>query len=166
VKFDAGAVRIESLSDSHDRKAFSCGNDSLDRYLRQQAGQDSRRGIASIFVASEVDRPSKVLGYFTLSAAAIAPQNLPIELARRLPRQMMPAALIGRLAVDSSVARRGLGSVLLVNAINRAMLAAETVAMWAVAVNPIDDTAREFYAAFGFRALTGSSRMFLTFSRR
>lgn len=166
MKFDAGSVRIEPLSDFHDRNAFSCGNDGLDRYLRQQAGQDSRRGIASVFVASEVDRPPKVLGYFTLSAAAIAPQNLPIELARRLPRQMMPAALIGRLAVDSSVARRGLGSVLLVNAINRAMFAAETVAMWAVVVDPIDDTARAFYAAFGFRTLAGSSRMFLTFSRR
>jgi GNAT superfamily N-acetyltransferase len=166
VKFDAGSVRIEPLSDFHDRNGFSCGNDRLDRYLRQQAGQDSRRGIASVFIASEVDRPSKVLGYFTLSAAAIAPESLPIDLARRLPRQLMPAALIGRLAVDRSIARRGLGSVLLVNAINRAMFAAETVAMWAVAVDPIDDTARGFYAAFGFRALTGSSRMFLTFSRR
>ena len=62
--------------------------------------------------------------------------------------------------------RRGLGGGLLADAINRAMLAAKTVAMWAVAVDPIDDAAREFYAVFGFQALTGSRRMFLTFSRR
>ena len=166
MKFEADSVRIEPLSDSHDRAPFSCGNDVLDRYLHEQAGQDLRRGIASIFVATQVDQPSKVLGYFTLSAAAIAPQYLPGEFARRLPRQMVPAALIGRLAVDRNVARRGLGGVLLADAIDRAMLAAKTVAMWAVAVDPIDDTAREFYAAFGFRALTGSARMFLTFSRR
>jgi GNAT superfamily N-acetyltransferase len=165
VKFESGSVRIEPLSGSHDRDAFSSGNDALDRYLQQQAGQDSRRGIASIFVAIEIDRPSKILGYFTLSAAAIAPQDLPLDLTRRLPRQMVPAALIGRLAVDKSVARRGLGGVLLVDAINRTMVAAETVAMWAIAVDPIDDAAHEFYAAFGFRALTGSRRMFLTFSR-
>lgn len=166
MKFEAGSVRIEPLSSSHDRDPFSCGNGVLDRYLRQQAGQDARRGIASVFIAIQIDQPSKVLGYFTLSAAVITPQDLPLELARRLPRQPVPAALIGRLAVDKSVARRGLGGVLLVDAINRAMVAAETVAMWAVAVDPIDDTARAFYAAFGFLALTGSKRMFLTFSRR
>lgn len=166
MKFEAGAVRIEPLSASHDRDAFFCGNDVLDRYLRHQAGQDSRRGIASIFVAVADDQPSKVLGYFTLSAAAIAPQDLPPEFARRLPHQMVPAALIGRLAVNKSVARRGLGGVLLADAINRSMVAAQTVAMWAVAVDPIDEAARRFYAAFGFQALTGSKRMFLTFSRR
>lgn len=79
---------------------------------------------------------------------------------------MVPAALIGRLAVNKSVARRGLGGVLLADAINRSMVAAQTVAMWAVAVDPIDEAARRFYAAFGFQALTGSKRMFLTFSRR
>lgn len=166
MKFEASSVRIEPLSGSHDRHAFSCGNDALDRYLKQQAGQDLRRGIASIFVAIEIDQPTKVLGYFTLSAAAVTPADIPLEFARRLPHQPIPAALIGRLAVDQSVARQGLGGVLLVDAIERAMAAAETVAMWAVVVDPIDETARQFYAAYGFRALAGSTRMFLTFSRR
>lgn len=166
MKFAAGSVRIEPLSDRHDRGAFSCGAEALDSYLQHQAGQDLRRGLASVFVAVEIERPQRILGYFTLSAAVIAPADLPLELARRLPRQPVPAALIGRLAVDLSVARRGLGGVLIVHAIESARLAAETVAMWAVAVDPIDEAARRFYAAFGFRTLEGSPRMFMTFSRR
>jgi GNAT superfamily N-acetyltransferase len=166
VKFSAGSVQIEPLSDRHDRSAFSCGMEALDRYLKQQAGQDSRRGLASVFVAADIELPQRILGYFTLSATVIAPIDLPPELARRLPRQPVPAALIGRLAVDRSVARRGLGSILLAYAIERATMAAETVAMWAVAVDPIDEVARQFYSTFGFRTLEGSTRMFMTVSRQ
>lgn len=165
MTFAAGSIRIEPLSDRHDRGAFACGVEALDRYLQRQAGQDLRRGIASVYVAVEAERPRRVLGYFTLSATVIAPGDLPVELARRLPRQPVPAALIGRLAVDRNIARRGLGSVLLADAIQRAMVAAKNVAMWAIAVDPIDDAARQFYSAFGFRTLEGSARMFMTFSR-
>jgi GNAT superfamily N-acetyltransferase len=165
VKFAAGSVRIEPLAEVHDRDTFSCGIEALDRYLQRQAGQDLRRVLASVFVAVDIERPRRILGYFTLSAAVIAPVELPSELARRLPRQPVPAALIGRLAVDRSAARRGLGSLLLANALIRVMKAAENVAMWAVVVDPIDDAARRFYAAFGFRTLEGSPRMFMTVSR-
>ena len=164
MKFANGSVRIEPLSERHDRDGFSSGVETLDRYLHQQAGQDLRRGIASIFVAVEAERPESILGYFTLSATAIAPIDLPPKLARRLPRQPVPAALIGRLAVDRDVARRGLGSILVIHAIKNAMAAAENVAIWALAVDPIDETARQFYSALGFRTLEGSRRMFIALS--
>jgi hypothetical protein len=46
------------------------------------------------------------------------------------------------------------------------MTAAETVAMTVVIVDPIDDAARAFYAAFGFRSLQGPrQQMFLTLPR-
>lgn len=92
--------------------------------------------------------------------------NLPPEVAKRLPRHPIPAALVGRLAVDNSFARRGLGSILLADAVKKTMTAAETVAMTVVVVDPIDDSARAFYSAFGFRSLQGpQQRMFLTLPR-
>jgi hypothetical protein len=46
------------------------------------------------------------------------------------------------------------------------MAAAETVAMTVVIVDPIDDAARAFYAAFGFRGLQGPRKeMFLSLPR-
>jgi GNAT superfamily N-acetyltransferase len=163
VTFVAGSVEIEQLSDLHDRRTFSCGVEALDHYLQRQAGQDARRGVANVFVAVDTKVPQRILGFFTLSATVIAAANLPPELARRLPRYPVPAALIGRLGVDRSVARRGLGGALLAYAIETAMSAAKSVAMWAVAVDPIDEAARQFYGGFGFRALEGSNRMFLAF---
>jgi GNAT superfamily N-acetyltransferase len=158
VKFADGSVRIEPLVPGHDRAAFSCGNAVLDRYLREQATQDSRRNVARVFVAVTPDRPERIAGYFTLSATSVAASDLAPELAKRLPRYPIPAALIGRLAVDRSFGRRGLGSILVADAIGKAMAAMETLAITVVVVDPIDEDARAFYAAFGFRELEGQQR--------
>ncbi len=166
MKLDDDSVRIELLSSRHDRKAFTCGNNGLDRYLREQATQDIRRRVASVFVAVETARPERICGFFTLSAASVLPAELPEDVAKRLPRLPVPAALIGRLAVDHRFQRRDLGSILLADAVKKAATAAETVATAAIVVDPIDETARIFYAAFGFVALNSPQpRMFLMLPR-
>src|SRR5262249_684041 len=89
------------LSRRHDRADFSCGNAILDRYLREFAFQDARRRIAAPFVAVFESAPSKICGYYTLSAYAIRLSELPDTLAKRLPSYpRIPATLLGRLAVD------------------------------------------------------------------
>lgn len=71
---------------------------SLDRYFKEQAGQDVRNRVAAVFVLED---GGQVIGYYTLSATAIAPTALPETLRRRLPRyERLPAILLGRLAVD------------------------------------------------------------------
>jgi hypothetical protein len=93
---------IAPLTAAHDRQGFSCGADPLDRYLQTQATQDIRRHPANCFVASPV-QSNVVAGYYTLSAASIPMTDLPVEQTRKLPRYpVLPAALIGRLAVDRS----------------------------------------------------------------
>src|SRR6185437_7692098 len=99
------------------------------------------------FVAVEEARPERICGFFTLSAASIFPAELPETVARRLPRLPVPAALLGRLAVDQRFQRRGFGSILLADAVKRTASAAETVAMTVIVVDPIDEGARAFYAA-------------------
>lgn len=166
MKLANSSVRIEPLSPGHDRAAFRCGNESLDRYIREQASQDTRRGVSRVFVAVMPEEPKRIAGFFTLSAAWVAASDLPPEVAKRLPRHPIPAALIGRLAVENGFARRGLGSILLADAVKKAIAAAETVAMTVVVVDPIDDASRAFYSAFGFRSLQAPQRhMFLTLPR-
>lgn len=166
MKLADHSVRIEPLGPLHDRAAFQCGNESLDRYFRQQATQDLRRGVARVFVAIVPQETERIAGFFTLSATSVAASDLPPEVAKRLPRHPIPAALIGRLAVDRSFARRGLGSILLADAVKKALAAAQTVAITVIVVDPIDDAAHTFYAAFGFRDLQSSQRrMFLVLPR-
>lgn len=161
----AGAVHIERLGSDHDRGSFDCGVEALDRYIRMQAGQDSRRSVARVFVAIGSD-PRVIRGFYTLSAAAIGTVSLPQDTARRLPRYPVPAALIGRLAVDRRFSGQGLGRVLLADAIKRATIASENIAIHLVVVDAKDEAARAFYEHFGFRLLTDDARrLFLPLAR-
>src|ERR1700731_1222371 len=92
---------IETLRNDHDRSDFSCGNVSLDRYLKEQAGQDLRRACAYCFVLAPKRGDTSILGYYTLSSYGIDVGELPADVAKKLPRYpLIPAALLGRLAVD------------------------------------------------------------------
>jgi ribosomal protein S18 acetylase RimI-like enzyme len=140
-------VAIELLA-SHDRRDFSCGIPALDRYFREQVSQDVRRRLSNCFVA--VDRMTgMVAGYYTLAASSIPLTAMPEAETRRSPRYtVLPATLIGRLAVDSRYQGRQLGSALILDAVNRSAVAAP--ASFALLVDAKDDRAAEFYRRHGF----------------
>lgn len=144
----------------HDRAAFCCDVDSLDRYLQQQARQDMRNRVATVYVQCAATAHT-ILGYYSISNLSIEARDLPSEMAKRLPRYpVLPATLIGRLAVDRSQRSKGLGGLLLFDAMRRSMHTG--IASLAVVVDTIDDNARDFYAHYGFRQLGGhSNRLYL-----
>lgn len=144
-------------SEVHDRAAFSCGAPALDRYIREHASQDVKRDVARVFVALQAGAPT-VCGYYSLSAASFQRDNLPADRAKRLPRYPVPAVLLGRLAVDHGMKGKGLGAFLLMDALNRVLLATQTLAVHAVIVDAKDDTAAAFYRKYGFIPFTGEGR--------
>jgi GNAT superfamily N-acetyltransferase len=142
--------RVEALARQHDRKAFSCGVEPLDRYLREQAGQDARKRIAAPFVLCIGDS-NTVLGYYTLSALSIDVGDWPEDVARKLPRYpVIPATLLGRLAVDSRLRGKGMGEHLLMDALRRALIASRQIAAVAVIVDAKDASALAFYRRYAF----------------
>jgi ribosomal protein S18 acetylase RimI-like enzyme len=143
---------IARLNSSHDRASFSCGVEPLDRYFRQTAGQDSRKRVANCFVAVESETGS-IAGHYTLSAASIPVTELPEETARRLPHYpQVPAALIGRLAVDSRFQGERLGEALLLDAADRAI--DSDPAVFALVVDAKNESAAAFYRRYEFLPLT------------
>jgi GNAT superfamily N-acetyltransferase len=141
---------VEPLGPQHDRSAFSCGEPALDSYLQRQASQDVRRRVAQIFVAVE---DGQIAGYYSLSAASIDRAALPAERARRLPHCPVPAALLGRLAVNLNRQGRGVGEFMLVDAMRRVLRASAAIAVYAIVVDAKSERARAFYEAYGFRLL-------------
>ena len=155
------APRVEPLGPDHGRTAFSCGEPTLNAYIRRYASQDVRRRIAQVFVAI-ADPPKSIAGYYSLSAASFSREDLPPELARRLPRYPVPAAILGRLAVERAYQGRGLGEFLLFDACERILQASRSMAVYAVIVDAIDDRARTFYERYGFEVFPETtSRLFL-----
>jgi len=143
-------ISIEPLGKHHDRTTFQCGQPALDDWFRHRASQDEKRNVARVFVAVTPDLG--VIGFYSLSSLSLSLEALPEEVAHRLPRyDAIPAALIGRLARDERVRGRGVGELLLADAIQRILGAGRSVAVFAIVVDAKDDRAAEFYRAFGFR---------------
>jgi GNAT superfamily N-acetyltransferase len=141
------SLRVEPLGPHHDRISFASGVEPLDRYLRSQAGQDARKNMAAPFVLVLPD--GAVGGYYTLSATAVKLADLPDQTVRRLPRYpLVPATLLGRLAVDRRFQGRGYGRFLLVDALCR--IARSEIASFAVIVDAKDEAARCFYERESF----------------
>ncbi len=140
-------LRVELLGPQHDRSGFESGVEPLDRYFRTQAGQDARKKMAASFVL--VLQDGRIAGYYTLSATAVGLPELPEAIIRKLPRYpLIPATLLGRLAVDRRYQDRGYGRFLLADALYRALRS--EIASFAVIVDAKDESAKRFYERESF----------------
>jgi GNAT superfamily N-acetyltransferase len=149
---------IQRLAKHHDRAGFDCGKPPLSDWVRRYAGQYEKRDLARTYVAVRPGE-SRVLGYYALSNCHLHHDLLPPARSKGLPGRLdVPAALLGRLAVDRSVQGQGLGDVLLVDALRRVQHLADQIGILAVVVEAIDDQARGYYLHKGFEELLDDPR--------
>lgn len=145
---------VEPLTARHDRTSFACNVPALDRYLREFAMQDVRRRVANCFVAVGIDDPL-IRGFFTLAVTGLPLKDLPADATKGLPRYpVVPAVLIGRLAIDHRYRGRGLGGALLGDAFIRA--SRSEPAVHTMLVDAKDKQAAAFYRRYGFRPLASN----------
>lgn len=147
-----------ALNSSHKKNLFECEEPSLGSYLRKQAGQDVKRQVAACFILEGAHGAIK--GYYTLSADSIDRSLIPESLQKKLPYKNLPVTLLGRLARDRNYKGRGIGELLLADALSRAYRASYAIGACAVVTDPINEKARNFYKSFGFITLE-SGRMFI-----
>ena len=152
--------RVERLSPKrHDRAGFACGEPTLDRYLREQAAQHHRDGIATTHVLVDASSPARILGYYTLSAAQLQLSELQQADRLRLPRYPVPAVRMGRLAVCVDEQRQGYGGLLLAHAVARCLDLRGQLGVRVLLVDALDERAAAFYRAYGFRRAAESVRV-------
>jgi GNAT superfamily N-acetyltransferase len=139
---------VVPLEKGHQRSEFDCGIESLNLFLKNYARQNDEKGLSRTFVAI---RPGEntVHGYYSLSAASVSFEQVP----ETLPRYPIPTAHIGRLAVDQLRQGSGLGEFLLIDALRRTVLLADTLGIFAVELYAINESAKSFYLRYGFTEL-------------
>jgi GNAT superfamily N-acetyltransferase len=151
----AGTERYDAVR--HDVTGFSCGDEMLDRWLVRYAGQNQRRDAARTFVAATSGR--QVYGYYALLAGQLDHHEATPETGKGLSQHFpIPVAILARLAVDAGRQGQGIGAALLNDAVMRVVRASGQVAVRAVVVHAVDESAASFQERFGFKALSDTPR--------
>lgn len=154
---------IELLDKKHSRDDFDCGKELLNNYLKNQAGQDIKRKLSACFVLAE-STSDQILGYYTLSNNSIPLSSFPEHIQKKLPRSYIsiPTTLLGRLAIDTKYQSKGIGKILLIDALKRSYEISQEIGSFAVVVDPIDEEAEKFYEKYDFIKLPDSGKMFIS----
>lgn len=154
------ALVTESLSSHHHRKEFSCGEETLDTYLKQYATQDQKRRVAAVLILP--DEANQIKGYYILSSSNIPSEYLPEKLLKNLPKHpYQPATLLGRLAVNQQFQGQGIGETLLLDALYRSYVTSEQIGSIAVLVDALNKKASSFYDHYSFIRFQGQNKLFL-----
>jgi GNAT superfamily N-acetyltransferase len=149
-------LRIEPLTRAHNRQGFDCGSIELNQYLRSTARQHSEKGISRTFVLVEDKKPSEILGFFTLMSCEILVDKLPKKYSKKYPMRA-PAAKLARLAVSKRIQKKGLGTRMMLDAMERILRVSEHLGIIGFFVDAKDDEAATYYRQFGFIPLPENS---------
>ncbi len=140
-------LRLERLDAHHDRTVFDSGNPELDGWLRRHALAAQQMDSARTFVLTRDDR---ILGYFSLTMGSVLRADAPSRLVRGLPAYPVGIVLLARLAVARQEQGKGLGALLLAEALRKALAAGEAASARLVVVEAVDEPAARFYEHHGF----------------
>lgn len=156
--------RLERLRRDHPRRAFHCGQEKVDDWLATKAlqHQDKHLSVTKVLL----DEAGAIAGYYTLAMGEVDFQDLPPEAAKRLPRRMLPIAVLAWLSVSQERQGQGFGNRLLAQALRDCFEASRTFAFIAVVLDCIDDTAKAFYQRWDFEEMPEHPyRLFLSGKR-
>lgn len=142
-----GLSAPEPLSDRHDIAGFISGESSLDDWLRRRAAPNQLSGVSRTYV---VTHGRKVIGYYSLAAGAVALNEAVGRLRRNMP-DPIPMTILGRLAIDRAWQGKGIGRLLLRDAVIRTLQAAQAIGIRGLLVHALTPQAKRFYEQAGFR---------------
>ena len=145
-------LRIELLSRRHNREGFDCGNPELNDYLRHTARQHTDKGLSRTEVLVDDEAPDDILGYVTVGLAEVITDTLPPRYAKKYPAKAHGVKL-ARLAVARSRQRQGLGALMMVHAMRRALQVVDSAGIIGLFVDAKDEAASRYYRRFGFLPL-------------
>lgn len=141
--------QIELLGKHHDREAFDCGENALNLFLQRTARQHIQKGLSRTFVLVDREQPSVIIGFFTLILCEVQVDCLPPRWAKKYPA-IVPGVKLARLGVSKDCQGQGIGSILLVEAMKRALVIAENAGVIGLFVDGKSEGVKGFYQRFGF----------------
>ena len=143
-------MEIRLLRESDARGSFSSGDDDLDRFFHQYAGQNQfKHHIGVTYVAVEGTR---LLGYVTVAAAQLDVEHVPRKQRSKLPQYPVPVLRLARLARDKSAEGLGVGEALLFHVLRLALRMARDYGCYGVLVDAKAGKV-SYYARYDFEVI-------------
>lgn len=153
----------------HDRASFDCGEIELNTFIQTQAAKHMEVGVSrTMLLPSSVPLPDgkyPICAFYTIAPSSISRETLPDALAKKLPRYPVPVFLLAQLAVHSEYHGKGLGKITLINALEYLWEVNAHIKAYAVVVDCLSNSAKEFYLKYGFEMLceyNGRTRLFIS----
>jgi GNAT superfamily N-acetyltransferase len=163
VRFPEG-LRLERLRRDHPPSRFRCGEEAVDDWLAAKALQNQEKHLSATKVL--LDEAGAIAGYYTLATGQVDFGDLPAEVTKRLPRRVLPVAVLAWLGVGTDRQGQGLGRLLLAQALRDCHEAGQTFAFVAMILDCLNDAAKAFYRHWDFEELPGHPyRLFLSAKR-
>lgn len=145
--------RLVPLERGHRRRSFNCGDEQVNDWLWTKAHQHQKKHLSSTKVL--IDSTGAIAGFYTLATGQADFGDLPADLTRKLPRRVLPVAILAWLGVGVGHQKRGLGERLLASALRDCHDAGKTFAFIAVVIDCLNDAGKSFYNRWGFSELPG-----------
>ena len=139
----------QPLAATHRLDGFTCGETSLDDWLKRRAMANQLSGASRTFVVT--DQAGRVHGYYAMAAGAVSHQTTTSAVRRNMP-DPVPVMILARLAVDHRAQGLRLGGALLQDAVHRAVAVSQNAGVRALIVHTLHDRAKAFYEHYGFQA--------------
>ena len=151
---DLAALTVTKFDKAlHDRSAFSCGFGPIDNFLKSSLSDQVKDGMVAAWIATAGSDPA-VLGFYTLGAMSVRAFG-PKKWQRA--RHDIPAIYIRAVAIREDLQGKGLGTALLINAMNRCLHISSQIGAAAIVLDVLDgenfDRRWRFYAGLGFSPL-------------
>jgi hypothetical protein len=149
----------------HNRGDFDCGVVALNEYLQNTAHQHIAKGTSNTFILTQEDVRTEIIGYFTLVFSQIEPSIIPPHIVKKLPKHLLPVALLGRLAVDLRHSGKSYGVIMVVEAAKRVLHAAENAGgLVGMRVDAKSERLKVFYERLNFIPIPDSMSLFMPMS--
>lgn len=150
---------IEPLTRAHNRKAFDCGDETVNSFLREKAMQDQERDLSRTMVLIDPDdSPGKIIGYHTLLMQQVKQEEIPNDRPRIT--RVIPVILLGQLGIDINFQGKGLGDLLLMDAQARTDEISRKIGVRALMLDARNERLAEWYGKHDFIRFPNSLRMF------
>jgi len=146
------SLKIESLTRSHDRVSFDCGDNELNQFLQRTTRQHTDKGLSKTFVLVDEDNSTQIIAYMTLVVCEVLADDIPHPWKKKYPRRI-PAARLAKLAVSIEKQRKGYGKILLIDAMQKTLNSSNTMGIAGLFVDAKHKQAQAYYEQFGFIGL-------------